>query len=106
MKAILQFAKVYRLSIIAYVVYLALFFNQISAQQSFRAAASHINNGDRVAWGEGIMYGELLVSLIGTGGVFVCLLIAVTYKDKRKHFLILGFLLLIPAGYFLTTVLN
>jgi hypothetical protein len=104
MKAIFQFAKVYRLSVIAYVVYLALFFNQVLAQQNFRAAASHINNGERVAWGEGIIYGELLISLIGIGGIFLCLLIAMIYKDKRKHFLILGSLLLIPAGYFLATV--
>ena len=106
MKAILRVWKDCRTSIVAYLVYLALYFNQIHTEQKFRASINHNNTGEQIAWGEGVMYGELLIFSIGAGGVFVCLLIALIYKDQRKHSLIFGFLFLVPVIYYLTALLN
>lgn len=91
---------------VVYLVYLALYFNQIHTERNFRASIGHINTGERIAWGEGVMYGELLVFLIGVGGVFVCLLIALIHKDQRKHSLIFGFLFLVSVTYYFTALLN
>jgi hypothetical protein len=101
-----NFLKHYWTSIVAYIVYLLLYFNQTDAEQNFRSSVNHIGKGESTALGEAVMYGELLMFSVGTGGVIVCMLIAAIYKDKRKHFLILGFLWAIPATWYFTTLLN
>jgi hypothetical protein len=104
MKTTLKFVKAYWLSTLAYIIYLVLLISQIRAQQNFRETVNNVKDGGRLPWGEGIMYGELLMFLIGAGSVFLCLLIAFTSKERRKHFVILGFLFLIPTSYFIATL--
>jgi hypothetical protein len=90
MQPILYAIKKHPVSLLAYIAYLWLLVIQVRLHLRFAEASSHINSGEKVAWGEGVMYGWLLLVSVGIGTCIVMFLNAIIYKDNRLFYLFLG----------------
>ncbi|CAN5209096.1 hypothetical protein BH09BAC6_BH09BAC6_31250 [soil metagenome] len=101
MKIALKIFKQHWIAITAYSIYLLIWYSTFTTQLRFKAALPHIGEGERVAWGEGVMYGDLLTLALGIGGGIVMLLNAIIYKAERKFYLLMSPLLIIPAIIFI-----
>jgi len=101
MNQIIQIYKKRKISIIAYIVFLFLWYKMVTKQWQFKAALSHINEGEKVAWGEGLMYGELLILALGIGTTLVCLINALINKQDRYFYLLMALLMIVPTVLFL-----
>jgi hypothetical protein len=64
MSKAIQILKNHPWAIISYILYALLCFSTINTELKFQAASKNINHGDKVAWGEGIMYGDILLFII------------------------------------------
>lgn len=56
--------------------------------------------GQILAQGEGLIYGMFFNYILGFGTVITCLLIAILYKETRWQYILMSFLLSIPAAAF------
>ncbi len=101
MSRVIQIVNKHKISAIAYILYLFLWYNILTTEWRFKAALSHIDEGEKVAWGEGVMYGDLLILALGVGGALVCLINAVINKQNRRFYLLMSLLMLLPAIIFI-----
>lgn len=96
MQPILRTIKKHPFALFAYIAYVCLLINQVRLHFRFAEASSHINSGERVAWGEGMIYGWLLLVSLGIGTGIVMLINAMLYKDNRLFYLSLGLGFIVP----------
>ncbi len=96
MNFLLLFIKSHWLFIIFYSLYLLLLTGDIRSEIRFEAALNHINHGDRIAWSEGIMYGNLFTIIFGVIAAICMLGSAFIIKEKRKFYFIGIALYMIP----------
>ena len=96
MKTLLHFIKSHWLFVIFYSLYLLLLIFNIRSEIRLEAALNHISHGDRIAWGEGIMYGNLFTIIFGVIGAVCMLGSAFIFKGKRKFYFIGIALYIIP----------
>ncbi|WP_158827199.1 hypothetical protein [Mucilaginibacter lacusdianchii] len=106
MQFILRIIKKHLAAILAYIAYLWLLISQIKLHFRFAEASSHIGEGERIAWGEGIMYGWLLLIGIGVGTGIVMFLNAMIYRDNRLFYLFLSLGFIAPVVLLVANELN
>jgi len=90
MKTFWQSVRLHLITSICFLVYITYYVLQIRTIFHFRAAIEKVNPGERLAWGEGVMYGYLFISLLG--GVFLLAIIlrAILYKGNINYYAYLG----------------
>lgn len=93
--------KKYWQAITAYAVYGWLWYRTIAAGSRFKKALVHLNKGEIIALGEGLMYGELLVLAIGIGTTLVTLAIAIFNREQRGFYLTVSLFMIFPVVLFL-----
>jgi hypothetical protein len=96
MQLLLQTIKKHPLALLAYIAYMWLLISQVRLSLHFTDASKLINRGDKIAWGEGVMYGWLLLFMVGLGTGIVMLFNAILYKDNRLFYLYSGLGFIIP----------
>jgi|GEM_PF-3355993 hypothetical protein len=89
MRFLLQIVKRHPFSIVGFVLYLLLCVDQIRTERAFRAAANHINSGNRIAWGEGVIYGYLFVILMAFVLIIAVLIRAAFRKEEIRFYVFL-----------------
>jgi hypothetical protein len=89
MKSVWLSIKQHPFSTIGLLLYLILYSMQIRAYLKFRAAVSSINNEEKIAWGEGIMYGYIIIFIIA---IILLLLNAINgcLTKNNTFYLVLG----------------
>lgn len=96
------FYKRYKAATIAYLFYLLFWWCSLSTQLRYKAAIDHINAGERLAWGEGVMYWYLLTFAVSIGSTIVMLLNAVLNKEARIFYFVMGILTITPLMIYLS----
>jgi len=95
MKKAIQILKSHPWAIICFAFYLLLYYNTIVSAVRFRATVHHIEQGDKIAWGEGIIYGDILTFLIGIIFLVVIILNAFFRKTGQAFYLWLCLLIVV-----------
>jgi len=96
------FYKRYKAAVIAYLFYLLFWCCSLTTQLRYKAAIDHINAGERLAWGEGVMYWYLLTFAISIGSTIVMLLNAAMNKETRMCYFIMSILTISPLITYLS----
>ncbi|WP_377102051.1 hypothetical protein [Mucilaginibacter calamicampi] len=99
---VVAFYKSYKATIIAYSFYLAIWWITVSTQSQYHTEIDHMDAGEKVARGEGVMYGYLLIFLLSIGGTIVMLLNALIDRKKRFFYLIMSALIALPLIMYLS----
>jgi len=90
MPSILRIIKKHPFSFIGFELYLSLCFLQLRTVYRYKAATEHMNHGDHLAWGEGVMYGYYFVILIAFVCIIAVLIRAAFRKEESKFYTYLG----------------
>jgi len=101
MQPVIQSFKKYLATIIISFIYLLLWWNQWNVRSRFDRQSNQLNNGERITWGEGIIYGEFFTLITGAGLAVLLLMLSIVYKEKRRVYLILSALLILQVGIFI-----
>lgn len=96
-----NFYRGYKAAIIAYLCYLLFWWCNLSTKLRYEAAVDHISEGERVAWGEGVMYWYLLTLAISIGSTIVMLLNVILNKETRIFYLVMSILTITPLIIYL-----
>lgn len=99
MQPVLQLIKKHPVALGAYVVYLWFLIAQLRVSLRFRGAGEHMNTGDRVALGEGTMYGWLLLILIIIVFTLTAIVNATVNKPERWFYICLIAAILLSATF-------
>jgi len=59
---------------------------------------AHINSGEKLAWGEGVMYGIIFLLFIATVFATAILIASFLYKDQKRFYLWLLLAIAIPVA--------
>ena len=98
----MEFISKYKLVFIVFIVHGWLWYTVLTAKARFEAAVSHLGKGELVAWGEGVMYGELLMIALGISFSLLTFVIAMVNKERRFYYLIVSFFTALPVVLFLS----
>jgi hypothetical protein len=102
MHTIISFYKKHKAAIIAYVFYLLFWWLSLNTQSNFHTAIGHISQGERIAWGEGVMYWYLLTYAVSIGATIVMLLNAAIKVGERGFYLTMAALVICPLLIFIS----
>src|ERR1700744_4551089 len=97
MEKVFQIFKTYPFSIASYSVYSFLYYFVITADIRYRAALPHINGGERLSWGEGVMYGYLFITLDAVIFALVTMGCIIAYKKHIRFYVCLLAMIIIPV---------
>lgn len=89
MQFLIQILKKHPFAIVSFILYLLLCLDQLRTSNNFREASAHINSGERVAWGEGVMYGYIFTILVGLVFAFFVLLNWGIRKEGKRFYAVL-----------------
>jgi hypothetical protein len=96
-----SFYRNHKAALIACSFYLLFWWSSVSTHLKYQAAADHLGVGEKVAWGEGVMYWYLLTLAMGVGPTIVMLINAIVYKEIRTFYLIMSALVVTPLIIYL-----
>jgi len=97
MKKVFQILKTYPWSFAAYTVYAALYYFVMSASIKFHAALNHIEGGEKIAWGEGVMYGYIFITMVAIIFTLITMACIIAYKAHMRFYTCLLVMIIIPA---------
>ena len=101
MRPVIQSFKKYLAVIIISFIYLLLWWQQWNLRSSFDVQSRRLDNGEKITWGEGIIYGDIFTLITGAGLAVLLLILSFVYKEKRKVYLILCALLILLVGIYI-----
>jgi hypothetical protein len=96
MKKVWQIFEQHPAAIIVYLLYAIFAQLVITAKWRYTAALAHIDSGERLAWGEGVMYGIIFLFFIAIIFVTVTLIFSFYNKDQKKFYYWLLFAIVAP----------
>jgi len=96
MKKSIQILKGHPWAIISYILYACFCFMVITTQLRFEAAVGHIQHGDQIAWGEGVMFGELYAFVIAIIFIIIMIINALFRKTGKSFYWWLCLFIVIP----------
>ena len=96
MKNAIQIIKSHPGSVICYALYATFCYMTISSSLKFKAAVNHIEHGDKIAWGEGVMYGYILTFIIAIIFFLIIALNASLRKTGQSFYWWLCLFIVIP----------
>lgn len=96
------FYKRYKATILAYLFYLLFWWFSLSTQLRYKAAIDHINAGEKLAWGEGVMYWYFLTFAVSVGSTIIMLLNVALNKEARMFYFVMSILTITPLMIYLS----
>jgi TRAP-type C4-dicarboxylate transport system permease small subunit len=90
------------LSIVFFMLYSWFCYIQVRSHLRFTEASAHINQGERVTWGEGLMYGLLMLIVFSIIFVIITMFLAALRKEQSKFYHALSALI---AAVFIITLM-
>jgi len=91
-----QILKTYPWSFASYIVYAVLYYYVASAGIRFHSALYRLQGGERIAWGEGVMYGYLLITIIAVIFSLVTMACIIAYRKHAIFYTCLLMMIIIP----------
>jgi len=98
MKSLSQIFKKHPIAIIVFLLYAYFAQAVITGKWRYSKALSHINSGEKLAWGEGVMYGAMFLFFIATVYATVIIISSLFYKDEKRFYLWLLLAIATPVG--------
>jgi hypothetical protein len=96
MKKIFQILRTHPWAIMSYILYILFCLMTIASTLRFEAALDRIQGGDKVAWGEGVMYGDLFAFVIATVFVIIIIFNALFRETGQSFYWWLCLFIVIP----------
>jgi hypothetical protein len=98
MKTVWQIFKQHPIAIIIYLLYACFAQLVITGKWRYTKALAHISSGERLAWGEGVMYGIIFLLFIATIFATVTLIFSFYNKAQKKFYMWLLLVIIMPVA--------